>query len=544
MAVLRSHIRADAEQARADHDAVAALVEDLKARTTAVSGRPAGGDDDSIARHRSRGKLPVRERVELLLDPASPFLELGMLAADGVYEDPAPAAGIVTGVGRIEGVECMVVANDATVKGGSYYPLTVKKHVRAQEIALQNRLPCIYLVDSGGAFLPLQDEVFPDREHFGRIFYNQARMSAAAIPQISLVMGSSTAGGAYVPAMSDESVIVRGTGTIFLGGPPLVKAATGEDVTAEDLGGADVHTAVSGVADHYALDDEHAIALGRQIVANLGWKKPDPPWQRRAPEPPAVDPCGSDGAAHLYGVISPDLRRAFEVREVIARIVDGSRFHEFKERYGDTLVCGFAHVDGWPVGILANNGILFSESALKGAHFVELASQRRIPLVFLQNITGFMVGREYEAGGIAKDGAKLVTAVATTGVPKFTVVIGGSFGAGNYAMAGRGYDPRFLWMWPNARISVMGGQQAARVLSTVRESSLPGGAWKSDAARAEFERPILEEYERQGSPYYSSARLWDDGVIDPLDTRTVLALGLSAAMNAPIPETRFGVFRM
>jgi acetyl-CoA carboxylase carboxyltransferase component len=544
MAVLRSHVLADAEQARADHDAMAALVEDLKTRTNAVSGRPAGGDDDSIERHRSRGKLPVRERVELLLDPAAAFLELGMLAADGIYEDPAPAAGIVTGIGRIEGVECMVVANDATVKGGSYYPLTVKKHVRAQEIALQNRLPCVYLVDSGGAFLPLQDEVFPDREHFGRIFYNEARLSAAAIPQISLVMGSSTAGGAYVPAMSDESVIVRGTGTIFLGGPPLVKAATGEDVSAEDLGGAEVHTSVSGVADHYALDDEHALALGRQIVANLGWKKPDPPWERRTPESPAVDPCGSDGSAHLYGVVSADSRRAYEVREVIARLVDGSRFHEFKERYGETLVCGFAHIDGWPIGILANNGILFSESALKGAHFVELASQRRIPLVFLQNITGFMVGREYEAGGIAKDGAKLVTAVATTAVPKFTVIIGGSFGAGNYAMAGRAYDPRFLWMWPNARISVMGGQQAARVLSTVREASLPGATWASDAARAKFEAPILAEYERQGSPYYSTARLWDDGVIDPLDTRTVLALGLSAALNAPIPETKFGVFRM
>jgi acetyl-CoA carboxylase carboxyltransferase component len=438
----------------------------------------------------------------------------------------------------------MVVANDATVKGGSYYPLTVKKHLRAQEIAFQNRLPCLYLVDSGGAFLPLQDEVFPDREHFGRIFYNQATMSAAGIPQIALVMGSSTAGGAYVPAMSDESVIVRGTGTIFLGGPPLVKAATGEEVSAEELGGAEVHTTVSGVADHYALDDEHAIALGRQIVANLAWRKPDPPWERRTPEPPAVDPCGSDGAAHLYGVVAADLRRSFEVREVIARLVDGSRFHEFKERYGETLVCGFAHIDGWPIGILANNGILFSESALKGAHFVELASQRRIPLLFLQNITGFMVGREYEAGGIAKDGAKLVTAVATTAVPRFTVIIGGSFGAGNYAMAGRAYEPRFLWMWPNARISVMGGQQAARVLSTVRETSLPGGRWASEDARAAFEAPIFDDYERQGSPYYSSARLWDDGVIDPLDTRAVLSLGISAALNAAIGETRFGVFRM
>ena len=547
MAILRSHVPADGDQARADHRAMAALVADLRARTKAVSGRPAGGDDEAIARHRSRGKLPVRERVELLLDPASPFLEIGLLAADGVYEDPAPSAGIVTGIGRIEGVECMVVANDATVKGGSYYPLTVKKHLRAQEIALQNRLPCLYLVDSGGAFLPLQDEVFPDRDHFGRIFYNQAVMSARGIPQIALVMGSSTAGGAYVPAMSDESVIVRDTGTIFLGGPPLVKAATGEEVSAEELGGAEVHTSVSGVADHYALDDVHALALGRQIVANLGWRKPDPPWERREPDPPAVAPAGSeegDGQAGLYGVVSPDPRRSFEVREVIARLVDGSRFHEFKERYGETLVCGFAHIDGWPVGILANNGILFSESALKGTHFIELASQRRIPLVFLQNITGFMVGREYEAGGIAKDGAKLVTAVATTAVPKFTVIIGGSFGAGNYAMAGRAYGPRFLWMWPNARISVMGGQQAARVLSTVREASLPGGRWPSEAARAEFEGPIFDNYERQGSPYYSTARLWDDGVIDPLDTRAVLSLGISAALNAPIAETRFGVFRM
>jgi len=547
MAILRSHVPADGDQARADHRAMAALVADLRARTKAVAGRPAGGDEEAIARHRSRGKLPVRERVELLLDPASPFLEIGLLAADGVYEDPAPSAGIVTGIGRIEGVECMVVANDATVKGGSYYPLTVKKHLRAQEIALQNRLPCLYLVDSGGAFLPLQDEVFPDRDHFGRIFYNQAVMSAGGIPQIALVMGSSTAGGAYVPAMSDESVIVRDTGTIFLGGPPLVKAATGEEVSAEELGGAEVHTSVSGVADHYALDDEHALALGRQIVANLGWRKPDPPWERREPDPPAVAPAGSeegDGQAGLYGVVSPDPRRSFEVREVIARLVDGSRFHEFKERYGDTLVCGFAHIDGWPVGILANNGILFSESALKGTHFIELASQRRIPLVFLQNITGFMVGREYEAGGIAKDGAKLVTAVATTAVPKFTVIIGGSFGAGNYAMAGRAYGPRFLWMWPNARISVMGGQQAARVLSTVREASLPGGRWPSEEARAEFEGPIFDDYERQGSPYYSTARLWDDGVIDPLDTRAVLSLGISAALNAPIAETRFGVFRM
>jgi acetyl-CoA carboxylase carboxyltransferase component len=547
MAVLRSHVPAGGDQARADHEAMTALVADLRAHTAAVAGRSAGGDDEAIARHRARGKLPVRERVERLLDPASPFLEIAQLAAEGLYDGEAPSAGIVTGIGQIEGVDCMVVANDATVKGGSYYPLTVKKHLRAQEIALENHLPCLYLVDSGGAFLPLQDEVFPDRDHFGRIFYNQAQMSARGIPQIALVMGSSTAGGAYVPAMSDESVIVRGTGTIFLGGPPLVKAATGEEVSAEDLGGAEVHTTVSGVADHYALDDEHALALGREIVANLGRRRPEPPWQRREAEPPAVGVGPSSepgGPAGLYGVVSTDPRRGFEVREVIARLVDGSRFHEFKERYGPTLVCGFAHLDGWPIGILANNGILFSESALKGAHFIELASQRRIPLVFLQNITGFMVGREYEAGGIAKDGAKLVTAVATTAVPKFTVIIGGSFGAGNYAMAGRAYQPRQLWMWPNARISVMGGQQAARVLSTVRETSLPGGKWRSERAREEFEAPILEEYERQGSAYYSTARLWDDGVIDPLDTRAVLSLGISAALNAPIEETRFGVFRM
>jgi acetyl-CoA carboxylase carboxyltransferase component len=439
---------------------------------------------------------------------------------------------MVTGVGRVEGIECVLVANDATVKGGTYYPMTVKKHLRAQEIAEQNRLPCIYLVDSGGAFLPLQDEVFPDRDHFGRIFYNQARMSAAGIPQIALVMGSSTAGGAYVPAMSDETVIVRGTGTIFLGGPPLVKAATGEEVSAEDLGGAEVHTVHSGVADHYALDDEHALAIGRQIVRNLGWRKPEPPWDLAQPAEPSVP------ADELYGVIPADARQSYDVREVIARLVDGSDFAEFKERYGETLVCGFARIEGMPVGILANNGVLFSSSALKGAHFVQLASQRRIPLVFLQNITGFMVGREYEAGGIAKDGAKLVTAVATTSVPKLTVIIGGSFGAGNYGMAGRAYSPRFLWMWPNARISVMGGAQAARVLSTV------SGGFGTDAERDAFETPILEKYEREGSPYHSTARLWDDGVIDPMDTRRVLALGLSAALNAPIPETRFGVFRM
>jgi 3-methylcrotonyl-CoA carboxylase beta subunit len=512
--------------------AMRALVEDLRERTATVAERGAGGDDSAIGRHRERGKLPVRERVDRLIDPGSAFLELSALAAGGMYDDEAPSAGIVTGIGLVSGVECVIVANDATVKGGTYYPMTVKKHLRAQEIALENRLPCLYLVDSGGAFLPMQDEVFPDREHFGRIFYNQAHLSARGIPQIALVMGSSTAGGAYVPAMSDETVIVKGTGTIFLGGPPLVKAATGEEVSAEELGGAEVHTTTSGVADHFALDDDHAIAIGREIVDSLAWRKPDPPWERDGPSPPSVNP------EELYGAIPADSRQSYNVREVIARLVDGSELHEFKERYGETLVCGFARIEGYPVGILANNGILFSSSSLKGAHFVELASQRRIPLVFLQNITGFMVGREYEAGGIAKDGAKLVTAVATTAVPKFTVVIGGSFGAGNYGMAGRAYSPRQLWMWPNARISVMGGAQAARVLSTVR------GGFETDADRDAFEAPILAEYERQGSPYYSTARLWDDGVIDPLDTRRVLAMGISAALNAPIPESHFGVFRM
>ncbi len=509
-----------------------ALVDELRARGAALVERGAAGDERSVERHRARGKLPVRERVERLLDPGSPFLELSQLAATGLYDDEAPGAGIVTGIGTVEGVECVIVANDATVKGGSYFPMTVRKHVRAQEIALENRLPCLYLVDSGGAYLPLQDEVFPDRDDFGRIFYNQAQLSAAAVPQIALVMGSCTAGGAYVPAMSDETVIVKGTGTIFLGGPPLVKAATGEEVSAEDLGGAELHTTVSGVADHFALDDEHAVAIGRSIVRNLAWRKPEPPWPTQAPAPPALDP------GELYGVVPSDARQSYDVREIIARLVDGSEFHEFKQRYGETLVCGFAHLEGCPVGIIANNGILFSSSALKGAHFIELASQRRIPLVFLQNITGFMVGREYEAGGIAKDGAKLVTAVATTSVPKFTVVIGGSFGAGNYAMAGRAYAPRQLWMWPNARISVMGGLQAARVLSTVR------GGFATDAERDEFEAPILAEYDRQGSPYYSTARLWDDGVIDPLDTRRVLGIGIRAALNAPIRATRFGVFRM
>jgi len=552
MAQLRTRANPNSDEWRANDGAMRAMVAELRTKTEALTRNGAGGDDRSVARHRERGKLPVRERIDRLLDPGTPFLELSPLAADGLYDGDAPGAGIVTGIGHIEGVECVVVANDATVKGGTYYPLTVKKHLRAQEIALQDRLPCLYLVDSGGAFLSLQDEVFPDRDHFGRIFYNQAQMSAAGIPQIALVMGSCTAGGAYVPAMSDETVIVRGTGTIFLGGPPLVKAATGEDVTAEELGGAAVHARISGVADHEALDDEHALAIAREIVASLSWRKPEAPWDRRQPRPPAIegpkDPTtgapDADDPTGLYGVVSADLRMGYDVREVIARLVDASEFHEFKAGYGETLVCGFAHLDGWPVSILANNGVLFSESALKGTHFIELACQRRVPLVFLQNITGFMVGREYEAGGIAKDGAKLVTAVATAAVPKFTVIIGGSFGAGNYAMAGRAYGSRGLWSWPNSRISVMGGEQAARVLSTVREASLPGSAWASEEERAAFEAPILAEYERQGNPYYATARLWDDGVIDPAQTRDVLAIAISAALNAPIGETRFGVFRM
>jgi 3-methylcrotonyl-CoA carboxylase beta subunit len=532
MAVLRSTLDPGSDAFRANEAAMAGLVAELQDRTRAVSERGAAGDDRSIARHRERGKLPVRERVDRLIDPGSAFLELSALAANGLYDDEAPGAGIVTGIGRVEGVECVIVANDATVKGGTYYPLTVKKHLRAQEIALENRLPCLYLVDSGGAFLPLQDEVFPDREHFGRIFFNQAQLSARGVPQVALVMGSCTAGGAYVPAMSDETVIVRGTGTIFLGGPPLVKAATGEEVSAEELGGAEVHTTKSGVADHYALDDEHALAIGRSIIRNLAWQRPPPPWEVHEPCEPSVSP------EELYGGIPADPRQSYNVREVIARLVDGSEFHEFKERYGETLVTGFARLHGYPVGVIANNGILFSESALKGAHFVELASQRRIPLVFLQNITGFMVGREYEAGGIAKDGAKLVSAVSTTNVPKFTVIIGGSFGAGNYGMAGRAYGPRQLWMWPNARISVMGGAQAARVLSTVSVDV------RTDADRDAFEAPILAKYEREGSPYYSTARMWDDGVIDPLDTRRVLALGISAALSAAIPEPGFSLYRM
>jgi len=496
------------------------LVGELRERTAQVA---RGGGEKALEKHRSRGKLTARERVDRLLDPDSAFLELSALAAWDVYDGQAPAAGIVTGIGVIEGRECVIVANDATVKGGTYFPLTVKKHLRAQEVAEQNRLPCIYLVDSGGAFLPLQAEVFPDREHFGRIFYNQARLSSAGIPQIASVMGSCTAGGAYVPAMSDETIIVKGTGTIFIGGPPLVKAATGQDVSAEELGGADVHARLSGVADHYATSDEHALALVREIVRNLNLPPKDPPWEPAAAEEPAADP------SDLYGLIPTDFRHQVDPRELIARIVDGSRFHEFKALYGETLVCGFARIEGYPVGILANNGVLFGESAAKGAHFVELACKRHVPLVFLQNITGFMVGKEYEAGGIARDGAKLVTAVACAEVPKFTVITGGSFGAGNYGMCGRAYSPRQLWMWPNARISVMGGDQAATVLTMVGDAD-------PDEIRA--------KYEAEGNPYYSTARLWDDGIIDPLDTRRVLALGIAAALNAPIQETTFGVFRM
>lgn len=497
-----------------------------------------GGGDKAREKHIARGKLLPRERIRALLDPGSPFLELSPLAAHGMYDDQAPAAGIITGIGRVHQTEVLVIANDATVKGGTYFPMTVKKHLRAQEVALENRLPCIYLVDSGGAFLPLQDEVFPDKEHFGRIFYNQARMSSLGIPQIAVVMGSCTAGGAYVPAMSDETVIVKEQGTIFLGGPPLVKAATGEVVDAEALGGADVHTSISGVADHFAENDAHALAIARDIVGALNRKKAMPLALAEPQEPKYP-------ADELYGVIPQDTRRPFDIREVIARIVDGSEFHEFKARYGKTLVTGFGHIHGYPVGIIANNGILFSESALKGAHFIELCNQRNVPLVFLQNITGFMVGKKYEQAGIAKDGAKMVTAVACSHVPKFTVVIGGSFGAGNYAMCGRAYGARFLWMWPNARISVMGGEQAASVLATVKRDGIEarGGEWSADEEE-QFKAPIREQYERQGHPYYASARLWDDGIIDPADTRRVLGLAISASMNAPIEPQRYGVFRM
>lgn len=511
------------------------LVNDLRQVTAGIA---EGGGVRSQARHVARGKMPVRDRVTTLCDSGSPFLELSALAAHGVYEESVPAAGIITGIGRIMGQECMIVANDATVKGGIYYPLTVKKHLRAQQIALENHLPCVYLVDSGGANLPNQDEVFPDREHFGRIFFNQARMSSLGIPQIAAVMGSCTAGGAYVPAMADESIIVKGTGTIFLGGPPLVKAATGEVVTAEDLGGADVHARQSGVADYYAENDGHALGIVRRIVSNLNRQK-NPPVTMRETREPTFD------AQELYGVVPADPHTMFDVREVIARVVDGSEFDEFKPLYGATLVAGFAHLYGHPVGILGNNGILFSESALKGSHFIELCCQRGIPLIFLQNITGFMVGRQYEAGGIAKDGAKMVMAVANAQVPKLTLVIGGSFGAGNYGMCGRAYDPRFLWMWPSARISVMGGPQAASVLTQVRRDSQEARGEVVDAEEeAAFAEDIRAQYETQGHPYYASARLWDDGVIDPADTRMILGLSLSAAMNAPIEDTKFGVFRM
>jgi 3-methylcrotonyl-CoA carboxylase beta subunit len=520
MSVLRSTASPGSEEFQANQRAHEALIDDLRAQLERVH---QGGGERARERHVARGKLLPRQRVDRLLDPGAPFLELSALAAHGLYDDEAPGAGIITGIGRVSGRECVIVANDATVKGGTYYPMTVKKHLRAQEIALQNRLPCIYLVDSGGAFLPRQDEVFPDREHFGRSFYNQATMSAASIPQIAAVMGSCTAGGAYVPAMSDEAVIVRNQGTIFLGGPPLVKAATGEEVTAEELGGGELHSRTSGVTDHLAEDDAHALQIVREIVSTLA-PPPPAPWERIAAEEPAVDP------ATLLGAVPSDIRRPYDAREIIARVVDGSRWHEFKELYGATLVTGFAHIHGHPVGVLANNGILFSESALKGAHFIELCDQRRIPLVFLQNITGFMVGRDYEAGGIAKNGAKLVTAVSTARVPKLTVIVGGSFGAGNYGMAGRAYSPRLLWMWPGARISVMGGEQAAAVMAEV------GQPETGDALR--------EQYERQGQPYYATARIWDDGVIDPRDTRDVLGLGLSAAANAPLADVRYGIFRM
>jgi 3-methylcrotonyl-CoA carboxylase beta subunit len=532
--LFRSAIDPGSAEFASNAAAMDVLVSDLRAH---VARNAQGGDAEARSRHEGRGKLLPRERVGRLLDAGSPFLELSQLAALGMYDDEAPGAGIISGIGRVSGVECMIVANDATVKGGTYFPLTVKKHLRAQEIAAENRLPCIYLVDSGGAFLPEQDNVFPDRDHFGRIFYNQARLSALKVAQIAVVMGSCTAGGAYVPAMSDETIIVRGQGTIFLGGPPLVKAATGEVVSAEDLGGAEVHTRQSGVADHYAQNDEHALAIARRIVASLNRSKSVSPGVRPPREP-------VHASSELSGVVPPDPRKPYDVREIIARIVDGSEFDEFKANYGTTLVACFAHLHGYPLGILGNNGILFSESALKAAHFIELCAQRQIPLLFLQNISGFMVGRKYEAGGIAKDGAKMVTAVACAAVPKFTVIIGGSFGAGNYGMCGRAYSPRFLWMWPNARISVMGGSQAASVLATVRRDGIEGrGArWPAEDEEA-FRRTILDQYERQGHPYYATARLWDDGVIAPQDTRRVLGLALSAAHNAPAESSRFGVFR-
>jgi 3-methylcrotonyl-CoA carboxylase beta subunit len=535
MSVLKSKAQPRSPEFQANAAAVRAVVEDLRQKVRLVS---EGGGAAARAKHTARGKLLPRERVDRLLDPGTPFLEIGQLAAWGMYDGDAPAAGMIAGVGRVQGVECVIIANDATVKGGTYYPLTVKKHLRAQEIAEQNRLPCVYLVDSGGAFLPRQDEVFPDRDHFGRIFFNQANLSAQNVPQIAVVMGSCTAGGAYVPAMSDETIIVRSQGTIFLGGPPLVKAATGEVVSAEDLGGGDVHTRLSGVADHLAENDAHALELARRVVANLNRVRPPGP-PVAAPEEPLYDPSEIDG------LIPSDSRKPWEVREVIARIVDGSRFDEFKARYGATLVTGFARLYGVTVGIVANNGILFAESAQKGAHFVELCAQRGVPLVFLQNITGFMVGRKYENAGIAKDGAKMVTAVATAQVPKLTVLMGGSFGAGNYAMCGRGYSPRFLWTWPTSRISVMGGEQAASVLATVRRDTLEaaGKGWSAEEEEA-FKAPLRSQYEEQGHPYYATARLWDDGIVEPSQTRRVLGLSLSAALNAAIPPPRFGVFRM
>ncbi len=537
MEFLESHLDVQSDEFKANAAHHRALATELRDRMAAIK---LGGGPDLVKRHVARGKLFVRDRIEQLIDPGTAFLEVAPLAAYGLYDGDAPGAGIVTGIGTIHGRHAMIVANDATVKGGTYYPLTVKKHVRAQDIALENQLPCVYLVDSGGAFLPLQAEVFPDRDHFGRIFFNQARMSAQGIPQLAVVMGSCTAGGAYVPAMSDEAIIVKNQGTIFLAGPPLVKAATGEEVTAEELGGGDVHTRISGVADHLADDDAHALEMARDIFAHLGGAMlRRPALDLRASEPPQFDP------SEIYGVLPRDLRTPYDVREIIARLVDGSRFHEFKARYGTTLVTGFAHLHGIPVGILANQGVLFSESALKATHFIELASQRGIPLVFLQNISGFMVGRQYEHGGIAKDGAKMVHAVANAPVPKITVVIGGSFGAGNYGMCGRAYQPRFLFMWPNSRISVMGGEQAASVLASVKQTQLEAAGKKMTPEEvAAFKQPILDTYEREGSPYYSTGRLWDDGIIDPAETRTVLALALAAALNAPIPEPRFGVFRM
>jgi acetyl-CoA carboxylase carboxyltransferase component len=535
METLQTRVDPNDPTFKTNRDRLQQLVTELRDR---VSRAREGGGAKYVERHREQGKLPVRDRIDRLLDSRSPFLELSPLAAFGMYDDDAPGAGIVTGIGRVSGREVLIVANDATVKGGTYFPMTVKKHVRAQDIALQNRLPCVYLVDSGGAYLPLQAEVFPDRDHFGRIFFNQARMSAERIPQIAVVMGSCTAGGAYVPAMSDETIIVNGTGTIFLAGPPLVKAATGEEVTAEDLGGADVHTRFSGVADYFAEDDDHALELCRTVVSTLHTVK-QMPADMTTPEEPRYDP------AEIYGIVNADARKPYDVHEIIARIVDGSRFDEFKERYGTTLVTGFARLHGFLVGIIANNGVLFSESALKATHFIELCNLRGIPLVFLQNITGFIVGKQYERAGIAKDGAKLVHAVANSVVPKFTVILGGSFGAGNYGMCGRAYEPRLLWMWPNARISVMGAQQAAAVLSTVKRDQLAreGKPFPPEEEEA-IRQPILDKYEHEGSPYYATARLWDDGILDPAETRQALALGLSAAYNAPIPPPKFGVFRM